>query len=135
MIDALLEVVTNPFGYSAIACVCMALIGLGMMVVGAARSDMPRIGSAALLLAGVTYGAANIAVFVVTIAVDAFAIFDRAYIGLVGFAAPALSILGMLVFARSYEHVNWVSGAGFAVWTVSVAFAHLWVIAAASTSV
>ena len=135
MMYALLEVVTDPFGYSAIGCVFFALISFCMMVVGVARSNAPRIRSAGLLLAGVAYAAANIGVFVVTISVDAFTIFGLAYIISVGFVGPALMLIALVFVARVYKQLGWLSIAGFAVWIGCVAFAHLWVIAAASASV
>ena len=135
MLDVLLEVMTNPFGLSAIGCLLFALIGFFMMLVGIARSNSPRIQSASLLLAGVVYAAANVGMFVVMVSVDAFKIFNLAYIVSVGFAGPALMIIALVVAARVYKQLGWLSLAGFAVWIGCVGFAHLWVIAAASASV
>jgi hypothetical protein len=106
-----------------------------MMLVGIARSNSPRIQSASLLLAGVVYAAANVGMFVVMVSVDAFKIFNLAYIVSVGFAGPALMIIALVVAARVYKQLGWLSLAGFAVWIGCVGFAHLWVIAAASASV
>ena len=135
MLDVLLEVMTNPFGLSAIGCLLFALISFSMMLVGIARSSSPRIQSASLLLAGVVYAAANVGMFVVMVSVDAFKIFNLAYIVSVGFAGPALMIIALVVAARVYKQLGWLSLAGFAVWIGCVGFAHLWVIAAASASV
>ena len=135
MLDVLLEVMTNPFGLSAIGCLLFALIGFFIMLVGIARSNSPRIHSSSLLLAGVVYAAANFGMFVVMVSVDAFKIFNLAYIVSVGFAGPALMIIALVVAARVYKQLGWLSLAGFAVWIGCVGFAHLWVIAAASASV
>ena len=135
MISALLEVMTNPFGFSAIGCVCLALISFGMMVVGAARSNAPRIWSAGLPLAGVVYATINIGVFIVIVSVDAFKIFELAYILSVGLVGPAVMITALVAVARVHKQLGWRSIVGFAIWVGCVGFAHLWVIAAASASV
>ena len=135
MISALLEVMTNPFGFSAIGCVCLALISFGMMVVGAARSNAPRSWSAGLPLAGLVYATVNIGVFISTVAVDAFKIFELAYILSVGLVGPALMITALVAVARVHKQLGWLSIVGFAIWVGCVGFAHLWVIAAASASV
>lgn len=135
MIRALLEVVTDPFGFSAIGCVCLALIGLGMMVVGAARSNAPRTWPVGLPLAGVAYAAANIGAFIVTVSVDAFEIFKLAYIVSFGVVGPALMITALVAVVRTHKQLNRLSIVGFAIWVGCVGFAHLWVIAAASASV
>jgi hypothetical protein len=135
LIRALLEVVTNPFGLSAIGCVFLALFSLGMMVVGVARSNAPRIWSAGLPLGGVAYAAANVGVFAATVSVDAFKIFELAYILSVGLVGPAVMITALVAVARVQKQLGWFSILGFVNWVACVGFAHLWVIAAASASV
>ena len=135
MLDLLLEVLRGSFGLSAIGCLLLALISFFMMLVGIARSNSPRIQSASLLLAGVVYAAANVGVFVVVISVDAFNIFKLAYVVSVGFVGPAFMIIALVVAARVYKQLGWLSIVGFAVWVGCAGFAHLWVIAAASASV
>ena len=135
MIYALLDVVTDSFAYSAIACVSLAIIGLGLMVSGIVRSNTPRAWSIGLLLVGVAYAAANIGVFVLTISVDAFVVFDLAYILSAALVGPALMMIGLILVARVYKQPGWLCVAGFVIWTGCVGFAHLWVIAAASASV
>lgn len=135
MVYALLEVVTDPFGYSAIACVCLAVISFCMMVVGVFRSNAPRTRAAGLLVAGVAYAVVNAGAFIVTISIDAFAIFDVAYVLAVGIGGPALMVFALILVARGNQQLGWHSIAGFAVWTGCVGFAHLWVVAAASASV
>ena len=135
MIRALLEVVASPFGFSAITCVSLALVGLGMMVVGVARSNAPRTWSAGLPLAGVVYATINIGVFVVTISADAFKIFELAYILSVGVVGPALMITALVAVARAHKQLGWLSIVGSAIWVGCVGLAHLWVIAVASAGV
>ena len=135
MISALLEVMTNPFGFSAIGCICLALISFGMMVVGVVRSNAPRIWSAGLPLAGIVYATVNIGVFIMMVSVDAFNIFELTYILSVGLVGPALMITALVAVARVRRQLSWFSIVGFAIWVGCVGFAHLWVIAAASASV
>ena len=135
MIDALLEVVTDPFGYSAIICACVALVSFCMMVVGVARSSASRTWAVGLLLAGIAYAAVNIGVFLAVFMVYAFAIFNLAYIISVGFVGPVLMMVALFFVARARKVPGWLSIAGLAGWTGCVAFTHLWVIAAASAGV
>ena len=135
MIAALLEVVTDPFGYSAIICVCIALTSFCMMVAGVARSSAPRTWAVGLLLAGLAYAMVNIGVFLALFMMDAFAIFNLAYIISVGFVGPVLMMIVLFLVARSDSSSRWPSIAGFAGWIACVAFTHLWVIAAASAGV
>ena len=131
----LLEVVTDPFGLSAVCCVCLGLISFSMMLVGIARSNAPRIRSAGLLLAGIFYAALNVGLFVLMVSVDSFKIFELAYILSVGFVAPALMIVALVVVARVYKQLDWLSIVGLVIWIGCVGFAHLWLIAAASAGV
>jgi hypothetical protein len=135
MMDALLEVMTDPFGYSAIACACLALTGFCMMVVGIVRNDARRTPPTGLLLAGLAYAAANVGAFVLTISLDSFAIFHLAYLISVGFLGPALMVIALIFVARAYRQLSRLSLIGYASSIVSVAFAHLWAIAAAAASV
>lgn len=131
----LLEVVTSPFGLSAVGCVCLGLISFSMMLVGIARSNAPHIRSAGLVLAGILYAALNIGLFVFMVSVDSFKIFELAYILSVGFVAPALMIITLVVVARIYKQLGWLSIVGCAIWIGCVSFSHLWLIAAASAGV
>ena len=115
MIYALLDVVTDSFGYSAIACVSLAIIGLGLMVSGVVRSNASHAWSIGLLVVGVAYAAANIGVFVLTISVDAFAVFDLAYILSAALVGPALMMIGLILVARVSKRPGWLCVAGFVV--------------------
>jgi hypothetical protein len=106
-----------------------------MMVVGVARSNAPRIWSANLPLAGAVYAAVNIGVFILTVSVDAFKIFELAYFLSVGLVGPALMFTALVAVARVHKQLSRLSMVGFAIWVGCVGFAHLWVIAAASASV
>ena len=133
--ELLLEVVTDPFGLSAVCCVFLGLISLAMMLAGIARSNAPRLLSAGLLMAGIAYAALNVGLFVLMLTVDSFSIFKLPYILLVGLVGPALMIMALVVVARRYQPLDWLSKAGLAIWTGCVGFAHLWFIAAASAGV
>lgn len=134
-IYALLEVVTNPFGLSAIGWLILSLISLGMMIVGIVRGYTPRAWSLGLLFAGLAYAVVNVCVFVVTILMDTFAIFSLAYIISVAIVAPALVLITLIFVARRNKQLGWLSSLGFALWIGCVAFAHLIVIAAAAAGV
>lgn len=131
----LLEVVTDPFGLSAVSCLILGLVSVSMMLVGIARNKAPRIQSAGLLLAGITYAALNVGLFVLMLTVDTFAIFELPYILAVGFVAPALMIFLLAVLARRYTQFDRLSIVGLAIWIACMGFAHLWFIAAASAGV
>jgi hypothetical protein len=88
-----------------------------------------------LPLTGVVYATVNIGAFIVTVSVDAFKIFELAYILSVGLVGPALMITALVAVARVHKQLGWLSIVGFAIWVGCVGFAHLWVIAAASASV
>ena len=135
MIAALLEVVTDPFGYSAIICVCIALTSFCMMVAGVARSSAPRTWAVGLLLAGLAYAMVNIGVFLALFMMDAFAIFNLAYIISVGFVGPVVMMVALFFVARARKVPGWLCIAGLTGWTGCVAFTHLWAIAAASAGV
>ena len=135
LVYGLLDAPMGAPGYFAIGWVILALISLSMMVVDLARDKARRAGSAGLLVAAIAFAAANIGVFIVSISLDAFAIFDLVYILSVGIVAPALMMIAFVIFARIYKWPGWLSTLGFAVWIGCVAFAHLFVIAAASASV
>ncbi|MGI9292974.1 MAG: hypothetical protein ACR2PS_03250 [Pseudomonadales bacterium] len=131
----LLEVLTDPFGLSAASCVILGLVSFSMMLVGIARSSATRIRSAGLLVAGISYAALNVGLFALMVTVDAFKIFELYYILSVGFVAPALMISALVVIARRYKQLDWLSIVGLAIWVGCVGFAHLWSIAAASAGV
>ncbi len=94
-----------------------------------------RLWAGVLVTIGFVYAAANVAVFLVTISRDAFAIFDLSYIVAVVFVFPAIVILGSIVAAVASKRFDWLGTVGFSMWTGCVAFAHLWVIAQCSASV
>ena len=134
MLSAIGELM-NAMGLSAIACTGLALLSFCMMVIGIVRDNQRRKESIRLLMAGILYAAVNITVLAVTLYLDSFAIFETAYIIAVAFVGPALMVAALVFFARARKRLRWLSTAGFTVWTVCIAFAHLWIIAAASASV
>jgi hypothetical protein len=106
-----------------------------MMVLGVFRDEERRKFSVGFLLAGISYAAVNVAVFVVTVRLNAFRIFEFAYVAAVGFIGPMLMIAALVFVSGLKKRLGWRGTAGFAVWTGCVAFAHLWVIAVASAGV
>ena len=113
----------------------IALTGLSMMIIDIIRGEVAREWSIGLLLAGMAYAAVNVGVFMLTIQADAFAIFELAYIYAVFLVGPALILVALFVVSRTYRRFSRRGMAGFAVWIGCVAFAHLFVVAAASASV
>ena len=87
------------------------------------------------MVVGLAYAAANVGMFVVTASADAFDIFELHYIAGVAAIGPALMIVALIVFNRVYRPLSRRSMTGFVIWLLSVAFVHLYVIAAASASV
>jgi hypothetical protein len=112
----------------------LALAGLSMMIIDIVRGELRREWSIGLLLAGIAYAAVNVGVFMMTLQVDVFAIFDLAYIYAVFPVGPGL-VLAAVVVSRAYRQFSRRGMAGFAVWVGCVAFAHLFVIAALSANV
>ena len=133
LLDAIMN--GNMAGYSALVCLLLASVGfcllVGNTIVGRDRTFWP-IG---LLLAALAYGAANVGVFIATLSVDRFAIFEPVYIGLVLFGAPAVMLITLVIVAGFIRRIGWLGAVGFFLWVHCIAFAHLWIIAAASASV
>jgi hypothetical protein len=105
------------------------------MVVDIVLGRVRRIWSTGLLLAGIGYAAANIGAFVVTMSLDAFAIFDLSYVIVAVFGGPGALIIASFIIAGVFKRLHWLGLLGFAIWIGCVGFAHMWVIAEASASV
>lgn len=129
LLDVLVE------AYFVIGWLILAIGSFAMMSIGVQRAHIGRKGPAGLLAAGIAYAVVNIAVFLVTFSVDAFAIFHLVYISAVALVGPALMIGALILLIRTYPAVSWLSGTGFVVWVACVTFAHLFVVAAFSASV
>ena len=125
----------NGETWFAIGCLLGAAIGCCLMVASIAFAPGRRLWATGLLSSALLYAVANIAVFAVTMSIDAFAIFHLAYIVPAGFIGPALAIAAMAFAAVTTKKLQWMGVAGFVVWTVSMGLAHLWVIAMCSASV
>jgi len=113
----------------------LATSGICMMAVDIVLARSRRVWAFGLLLAGIGYVAANIGVFMVTMSLDAFAIFDLAYIISAVFVGPTLMIVASIIVAGVYKRLHWLGVLGFAIWIGCVGVAHLWVIAQCSASV
>ncbi len=130
-----LDILMRDPAVFAIGWLILALTGLSLMIVDIVRGEGRREWSIGLLLAGTAYVAVNVGVFMMTIRADAFAIFELAYIYAVFLVGPALMLVALLVVARRYRRLGRLGMSGFAAWIVTVALAHLFVIAAVSASV
>ena len=135
MMYAILGEIMNVPVIIALACVCLALIGLYLMAAEFALGQTSRIWSGGLLLVALAYAAANAGVFVATVSRDAFDIFELPYVISIAFVGPALTMLALVIISRMYERPGRRSVTGFVIWVLCVAVAHLYVIAAASASV
>ena len=131
----LLDTVMDHPAIYAIGCAFLALTGFTIMLVNVALNRVASLWSAGLLLSGIAFAAANAAIFIVMILVNAFAIFEPIYINAIVLIAPTLMIIASMIVAGVYKKINWLGVLGFVLWTWSVGLAHLWIIAAASASV
>jgi hypothetical protein len=109
--------------------------GICMMAVDVAVGRVSRGWATGLLLVGVCYAAANIAVFMVAMSIDAFLIFRDAYIIPAVFVTPPLLAIAATVAAVASKKLAWLGVLGFVVWVGCVGFAHFWVIVQCSASV
>jgi hypothetical protein len=136
MTPAALLVALYPADLSWVAaCLVVGLAGLSLMGVEFLRRPDRRKWSTAVLLAGLAYAVANAGVFLSTLSVDPFAIFDPNYLSFIAGIVPALVIGTLLVVASRRGEPGWRAPLGFGIWVGAVAFGHLWMIAAASASV
>ena len=133
MLDVLMS--GNVPGFSALACALFLLIGFGLMVTNISANRADQLWPTLLLLAALGYAGANVGVFVAMMAIDPFAIFNATYIFGVTLVFPAIVLLAVSVVAGFVRRLDWLGVCGIFVWIHCVAFAHLWVIAAASASV
>lgn len=105
----------------------------------AANAEVARtlmaIAATCLLLVGILYAAASVGVFAVTMSIDNFAIFNRAYSISAAFVAPTLFMIASIILAVSHKSLDWSGVAGFCIWVGTVGYAHLWVIAQCALSV
>ena len=129
-----LDVLMDSPGLYALAWGCLAIGGLLAMAIHISRGGAGRRWTMVLLLAGVLYGAVNVGIFAVTLAMDEFAIFERAYVTRV-LAGAALTMVASVIAAGATKRFDRLGVLGFVLWIGSVGLAHLWVIAAASASV
>ena len=106
-----------------------------MMVVDIVLGRVHRVGAACLLVAGIGYAAVSIGTFLVTMSLDALAIFHVSYIIPAVFVGPGVMIVTSIVVALVSKRIHWLAVLGFVLWIGCVGFAHLWVIAEASASV
>lgn len=131
----LLDVMTDWAEFSAFGCGVLAIIGLAMMVVDVAVGRRGHHWPIVVLLGALIYAPANLFAFIATLLVDRSAVFDDVYLVLAVLVAPAMMLVALVIFAGFFRQLEWLSLLGFTNWIESVAFAHLWIIAAASASI
>ena len=130
-----LSIIIDLDGYSLLGCGVLALGAFAMMVVNIARASTGYFWPAGLLVAALAFAAINVAVFMATMVVDAFAIFESAYMTSVALVGPGVTLLALSISVAFFNRLGWMGIFGFLIWIACVAYAHLWIIAAASASV
>ena len=113
----------------------LAAGGVCLMAVDIVRGRVHRGWAVGLLLFGIGYALANLGVFVLTVSLDAFAIFAPTYIITAVLAGPGFTIFAAIVVAGESKKLDWLAVVGFAIWIGCVAFAHMWIIAEFSAGV
>jgi RNA polymerase sigma-70 factor (ECF subfamily) len=133
---AFMDVISSPgeAGWYGLGCLVFLFFSLGMVAVNIGLVERKRYG-VGLLLAAFAWAAWNLAVFVGTLFLDRFLIFSGPYLIMVALAAPALMLIGLIVVAKKTGKLGSLGVVGFAVWILTVAFTHFWVVAQASGSV
>lgn len=131
----LLDVVMDAAGPWAFGCGLFTLIGLGMMAANIALGQTGYLWPSGLLVTALAYAAANVVVFIATLMVDAYAIFDEVYSISAVLVGPAIMLVALVIVAGFVKRLGWLGVVGFTIWIECVAFAHLWIIAAAAQTV
>ena len=131
----LLDIVADAAGIFALGCGLLAFAGFGMMVASLVRSRGEYLWPTVVLVAAIIYAPANLVLFIATLLVDRSAIFDDVYLISAVLVGPAIMLVVLVSFAGFFRRVGWLGLLGFTMWIESVAFAHLWVIAAAAASI
>jgi hypothetical protein len=118
-----------------LAILVLGAVAMGMLVADIVLYRERRLASIFGLLAGLGYAVLNIGAFVITLALDRFAIFEPAYVRSASLVAPALAMAAVILLALLRRWSGWLGLLGCVAWIGSVGLAHLWVIAQASASV
>ncbi len=113
----------------------IAATGFSLMVLNIIHSRSGYLWPALLLAAAITYAPANLVVFIATLAAFNFAVFEDIYLISVVLAAPAVVLLALILFVGFFRRIGLLGVLGFTLWIASIAFAHLFVIAAAAQSI
>lgn len=116
-------------------CLGLMFIGFGMMLTDAIsrRSDSP--GAPLLLVAALVYGAFHIGLFVITLMIDAFAIFETIYILAAVPGVPLLTLGIFFTVGQSPGRYSRRTTTGFVMWVVGFALFHLFAIGQAAAGV
>ena len=112
-------------------CGLLAVASLSMMVANIAVRRAGHLWPICLLVA-FAFAAANFVVFIATLVVDSSAVFDDVYLISVVLVGPAIMLVALILVTGFLKRLGVL---GFAIWIAGVALAHLWIIAAASSSI
>jgi hypothetical protein len=131
----LLDVVMDWAGIFVLGCGLLAVAGLAMMVVDVALGRRGHRWPIVVLSVALIYAPANVFAFIATLLVNRSFVFDDVYFVLAVLVGPTMMLVALAIFAGRFRRLGWLTLLGFAMWIQSVAFAHLWIIAAASASI
>jgi hypothetical protein len=118
-----------------LAILALGAVAMGMLVADIVLRAERRLAAIFLLLVGLGYAVLNIGAFVITLALDRFAIFEPAYVRSVVLVAPALAMGAVILLALLRRWSGWRGLLGCVASIGTAGLAHLWVIAQASASV
>ena len=131
----LLDIVTDWAAIVALGCLLFASAGFTMMIVSIIRDKSRSRWPTIAISTAVLYAPANVAWFIATLLLDRSAVFDDAYLLVAVLVAPAVMLIAIGILAGFSRELDWLILLGYPVWIVSVAAAHLWIIAAAAASI
>ena len=131
----LIERVMDEPAFLAIGCAIAVLTGFCLMVVNVALGRRGYLWPTVLLLVAILFALANAVAFVGTLVIDAFIIFDPPYMVAAVVGGPAVMLLTLVIVTGFVRHLDWPGIVGYFLWIAGAGFAHLWIIAAAASSI
>ncbi|MEM1187776.1 MAG: hypothetical protein AAF933_04705 [Pseudomonadota bacterium] len=135
VVYGLLDLLMAGAVYVAVVWLFLTLASLGMMGAAIIRRPESRRVPVAVLVLALGYTLTHVALFLCTIAGDAFAIFTGSYVLVCGLALPLLGLAPLVLLLRRSGSLGWRGAGGYSLWLGCVAFAHLFVVAVLSASV
>ena len=106
-----------------------------MMMRDIVVARVSRMWAAGLLAASILYAVANVGIFIITICIDRYFIFDSIYLAFAVGVLPTLAISLVFFVAGASQQCDWLGVVGFITAIANVAFAHFLVIAICGASV